>query len=36
MEEVERCLSLVVHIARTGGRRFVREIQKVRSNVADV
>jgi pilus assembly protein CpaF len=36
MEEVERCLGLVVHIARTGGRRFVREIQKVRSNVADV
>jgi pilus assembly protein CpaF len=36
MEEVERCLSLVVHIARTGGRRFVREIQKVGSNVADI
>ena len=36
MEEVERCLSLVVHIARAGGRRFVREIQKVGSKVADV
>jgi pilus assembly protein CpaF len=35
-EEVERCLSLVVHIARTGGRRFVREIHKVESKVAGV
>jgi pilus assembly protein CpaF len=26
-EEVRRCLDLVVHVARTDGRRFVREIQ---------
>lgn len=28
-EEVQRCLDLVVHIARINGRRFVREIHKV-------
>jgi hypothetical protein len=29
-EEVERCLHLVVYIARIAGKRFIREIHEVR------
>ncbi len=32
-EEVQRCLNIVIHIARVGGKRFVREISEVASEV---
>jgi pilus assembly protein CpaF len=32
-EEVQRCLNIVIHIARVDGKRFVREISEVASEI---